>query len=283
MFAKFFRPKWQSNKADVRIRAISRMLADNPEQQEILSRLAQTDQNIEVRKAALARLIRPEPLLRLLASELDPAIRHSASEHLCELITDAHSDLSAEQRLRCIEGIQDQDLLTHIALHSQQAQLQQAAVAKVRDESNLEVLALNAQSAQTRRLAAERLEAEEVLERIGRKVRQRDKAVYRITRDKLQQMRDAARALEELRARRLELVERFEQLAQGELLPQYAARIDALGQEWQKLEPGQDDLDSRYRQAVARCRSVPLPCRPKPKHANAGSSNRTPTDRHARH
>jgi hypothetical protein len=194
MFAKFFRPKWQSNKADVRIRAISTLLTEHPEQLEILARLAQMDQSPDVRKAAVARLQKPELLLRVMASEQDPSIRHVATDLLCKLVASEASTLSPEQQLCCIQDIQDQDLLTHIALHTGQAALQQAAVLRVRDENNLEVLTLNAQSAQMRRLAAERLESEAVLERVGRQMRQRDKAVYRVTRDKLQQLRDQARA-----------------------------------------------------------------------------------------
>jgi DNA repair protein SbcC/Rad50 len=253
MFAKFFRPKWQSNKADVRIRAISTLLAEQPDQLEILARLAQTDQSPDVRKAAVARLQKPELLLRVMASEQDPSIRHVATDHLCKLVASDASTLSQEQQLSCIQDIQDQDLLTHIALHTGKAALQQAAVLRVRDESNLEVLTLNAQSAQMRRLAAERLESEAALERVGRQMRQRDKAVYRVTRDKLQQLRDLSRARDALQADRLERVERMEQLAAGELMPLYGARIDALSQEWLKLETSTDALQERFQQALQIC------------------------------
>ncbi len=254
MFAKFFRPKWQSNKADVRVRAISTLLTEHPEQLEILARLAQMDQSPDVRKAAVARLQKPELLLRVMASEQDPSIRHVATDRLCKLVASEASTLSPEQQLSCIEDIQDQDLLTHIALHTGQSALQQAALLRVRDENNLEVLTLNAQSAQMRRLAAERLESEAVLERVGRQMRQRDKAVYRVTRDKLQQLRDQARAQSALQADRLERVERMEQLAEGELLPLYGARIDALSQEWLKLETCADELENRFQQALLSCR-----------------------------
>ncbi|WP_020683291.1 DUF349 domain-containing protein [Marinobacterium rhizophilum] len=254
MFAKFFRPKWQSNKADVRIRAISSMLTEHPDQLEIIARLAQTDQSPDVRKAAVARLQEPELLLRVIASEQDPAIRHVATDQLCNLVAGETSALTTEQQLSCIEVIQDQDLLTHIALHTGQSALQQAAVLRVRDESNLEVLTLNAQSAQMRRLAAERLESEESLERVGRQMRQRDKAVYRVTREKLQQLREQVRAQQALQADRLERVERMEQLAEGELMPLYGARIDALSQEWRKLESSADALEDRFQQALLICR-----------------------------
>ncbi|UTW14070.1 DUF349 domain-containing protein [Marinobacterium rhizophilum] len=253
MFAKFFRPKWQSNKADVRIRAISTLLAEQPDQLEILARLAQTDQSPDVRKAAVARLHKPELLLRVMATEQDPSIRHVATDHLCKLVASDESNLSPEQQLSCIQNIQDQDLLTHIALHTGKAALQQAAVLRVRAESNLEVLTLNAQSAQMRRLAAERLESEAVLERVGRQMRQRDKAVYRVTRDKLQQLREHSRAQDALQADRLERVERMEQLAAGELMPLYGARIDALSQEWLKLETSPDTLEERFQQALMTC------------------------------
>lgn len=254
MFAKFFRPKWQSNKADVRIRAISTLLTEHPDQLEILARLAQMDQSPEVRKAAVARLQKPELLLRVMASEQDPSIRHVATDRLCKLVASEASTLSPEQQLSCIEDIQDQDLLTHIALHTGQAALQQAALLRVHDESNLEVLTLNAQSAQMRRLAAERLESEAILERVGRQMRQRDKAVYRVTRDKLQQLRDQTRAQDALQTDRLERVERMEQLAEGELMPLYGARIDALSQEWHKLEVCADELENRFQQALLCCR-----------------------------
>ncbi|NVK43337.1 MAG: DUF349 domain-containing protein [Oceanospirillaceae bacterium] len=254
MFAKFFRPKWQSSKADVRIRAISRMLADNPEQQAILSRLAQSDQDAEVRKAALARIDDPDALLQALVTERDAAIRQLASEQLCRLINTDNEKLSLEQRLRCINGIADQDLLTHIALNGEQPELQLAAVARVRDESNLEVLVRKAQTARTRRLAAERLESEPLLEELCREIRQRDKAVYRILRDKLQALREAEREQQELQNRRNALVERFEQLARGELMPQYGALVEALSQEWQKLPACADSLEQRCREALAQCR-----------------------------
>ncbi|GGO82739.1 hypothetical protein GCM10011348_24780 [Marinobacterium nitratireducens] len=253
MFAKFFRPKWQSSKADVRIRAISRMLADSPEEQAIISRLAQSDQDAEVRKAALARVVNPDTLLQALNNEPDPAIRQQASEQLCRLINSDDDQLSLEQRLHCINEIADEDLLTHIALNCRQAELQQAAVERVHAESNLEIVILNAQTARTRRLAATRLESEALLERLGREVRQRDKAVYRILRDKLQTLREAERERQALQQRRTELVERFEQLARGELMPQYGALVDALGAQWQELPATADSLAQRCEQAREVC------------------------------
>lgn len=252
MFAKFFKPRWQHRKAAVRVKAIQRLSPDNAEHLEILSQLARQDQSTEVRRAAVERLAIPELLTEILELDSDPAIRHSAAQRICKIILDTRLD--AELRITCLRHLQDDNMLAHIALNSDDQRIQLQAVASIEDQQCLTTLTIKGSNTQLRQNAAERLELPELLNQASRAIKGKDKSVFRIIRNKQQQLHEQARLTEQQLQRQQALLSSLQQLAASEFFPQYTAKFEALQQQ---LSDGLlAELQEAFDSACERCLAV---------------------------
>lgn len=255
MFAKFFKPRWQHNKATVRVRAVHRLSPGNTEHHEVLARLAQQDQSVEVRLAAVEKIAAPDLLSDILTHDIDPDIRRSVAKRICEIILAPGYTMS--QKDECLNCLQDDNMLAHIALNSDNLMLQQQAIQRIKDQQNLSSVILNAHSTQLRQLAAEKLTSPELLEHVSKAIRGRDKTVYRIIRTKQQQLQEQTRHQEQLLLRKEELLCRLEQLSRTDYFPLYGVKLDALCQQWQGLnELTNETLEQRYNTLLQRCQKA---------------------------
>jgi|GEM_PF-796963 len=235
MFAKFFRPKWQNNKPEIRIKAIASLQEGDSEEQQILIDIALTDHSPEVRSAATARLSQPELLLRISNQEKHQHARKVAIDRLCKAVTGELGEHPVELRRQWLQQVTDSDLLTHIALRAEDALLREAAIAQIADQHCLETIVLKAQSAALRKAASEKLTNQEILERISRYSRNKDKAVYRIMRAKLAEIREQQLIAQALEQRYHNILSQLQQMTECSWFPQYPAKITALETEWRQL------------------------------------------------
>ncbi|MDO6562914.1 DUF349 domain-containing protein [Amphritea sp. 1_MG-2023] len=255
MFAKFFKPRWQHNKATVRVRAVHRLSTGNTEHREVLARLARQDQSIEVRLAAVEKIASPDLLSDILTHDMDPDIRRSVAKRICEIILDP--SYTPRQQQACVHCLQDENMLAHIAINGKNPEIQQQAICRINDQHSLISVIMNANSTQIRQLAAEKLDAPELLEQASKSIRGRDKTVYRIIRNKQQQLQEQARLKEQRLLRKQELLCSLEQLSKTAHFPLYSAKLDALCLQWQTLTEAFDEaLDQRYRDLVDRCQKT---------------------------
>ncbi|RTE65508.1 DUF349 domain-containing protein [Amphritea opalescens] len=255
MFAKFFKPRWQHNKATVRIRAVHRLSPGNTEHREVLARLARQDQSVDVRLAAVEKIAAPDLLSDILAHDEDPDIRRSVAKRICEIILDPGYTYS--QQHECISCLQDENMLAHIALNSENSKLQQQAIQRINDQHSLISVIVNGNCTQLRQLAAEKLESSELLEQAAKAIRGRDKTVYRIIRNKQQQQQEQARQQEQLLLRKEELLCSLEQLSRTAYFPLYSAKLEALSLQWKALTDAHDaSMDQRYKDLVECCQST---------------------------
>nr|WP_320137023.1 DUF349 domain-containing protein [uncultured Amphritea sp.] len=255
MFAKFFKPRWQHNKATVRIRAVHRLSPGNTEHREVLARLARQDQSVDVRLAAVEKIAAPDLLSDILAHDMDPDIRRSVAKRICEIILDPGYTYS--QQYECISCLQDENMLAHIALNSENSELQQQAIRRINDQHSLVSVVVNGNCTQLRQLAADKLESPELLEQAAKAIRGRDKTVYRIIRNKQQQQQEQARQQEQQLLRKEELLCSLEQLSRTAYFPLYSAKLDALCQQWATLaEIADATMDQRYAELVEGCQKA---------------------------
>ncbi|WP_271273564.1 DUF349 domain-containing protein [Aliamphritea hakodatensis] len=234
MFAKFFKPKWQHSKADVRIRAITKLKASNSEQHQILSQLALQDQNPAVRSAAVIKLEEPELLCRISNIDTDHQVRHLAADRACRVIIKT-DNCDQQQSINSIRQLQDDDILTHIALHIDDSTVQQVAIEKISDQTCLGTITLQAGHSQTRQAAAEKLHEAEIIEQLSKEIRSKDKTVHRIIRNKLRDIREQQKAREQLLQQQTELTSALQQLLNTGMYPQFEARLNAYQQNAEKL------------------------------------------------
>ncbi|MEH6473382.1 MAG: hypothetical protein V7752_19285 [Halopseudomonas sp.] len=153
-FKSLFGPKWQSQNPNKRCRAVSRLNPSCPTDHQILKQLALSDPAIEVRLQALPRLNDPELLVQLCNHASHTQIQALASKLLCELITaQGESQLSRQQLLQILSGIEKVELLTHIALNASDAQVRRYVVYQLEDEVALEQVVRFSRDPQQQRIA----------------------------------------------------------------------------------------------------------------------------------
>ncbi|WP_261844276.1 DUF349 domain-containing protein [Aliamphritea ceti] len=234
MFAKFFKPKWQHTKADVRIRAITKLEASNSDQHQILTQLALQDQNPAVRSAAVIKLEEPELLCRISNIDTDHQVRHLAADRACRVIINT-DNCDQQQSINSIQQLQDDNILTHIALHIDDSVVQQVAIEKISDQTCLGTIILKAGHSQTRQAAAEKLHEAEIIEQLCKEIRSKDKTVHRIIRNKLRDIREQQKTHEKLLQQLHELTSALQQLFNTGIYPQFEARLNAYQQNAEKL------------------------------------------------
>lgn len=255
MFAKFFKPRWKHNKATVRIRAVHQLSPGKTEHCEVLARLARQDQSIEVRLAAVEKIVAPDLLSDILIHDINPDIRRSAAKRICEIILDP--SYTHSQQSECLTYLHDENMLAHIVLNSESADIQQQAIQHINDQQCLSSLAINGSSSQLRQTAAEKIHSPELLEQTGKAIKGRDKSVFRIIRNKQQQLQEKARQREQTLQRKEELLCSLEQLSRTDHFPLYGAKLEALCQQWSSLdEASTAEIEERYSELAKRCQQT---------------------------
>jgi len=242
MIANLFKPRWRHSDPEVRLNAIRKLSPNRPEQARILRQLALHDNNSQVRVGAVSRLSDTDSLLDVLSNSTDPEVREQAGLRVSECLQENGSDGLSE----LLRRLDDEDARTQIILNVSNEQLQQSALNCIDDEAALMQVALHARLATMRREAAERVERADLLENLQRLSRGRDKTVHRISRNKLNRLRELARLEAEQSRRRDELLQQLEQLAKGPDIQFLQVRTQALTQEWGQLPPPDDERRSRY-------------------------------------
>ncbi|WP_027856155.1 DUF349 domain-containing protein [Marinobacterium jannaschii] len=249
---QFFKPKWQSSNPEARIRAVVRLSDSDPDRTEIISRIALEDQSAPVRKAAIERLESLDLLLRVYRHDQTEENRQTAAARTCDLLLKS-PDITEDKRQDAIRNISSPDILTRFILHANNSSLQEIALNQINQDEHLITLLLNSNKVQLRCKAAEKIENPELLESLSKELRGKDKSVHRILRDKLKQLRDAEKLQQDKQQARQELLSTIEQLSQSEYYPQYAARLNALIQEWGKQA---GDATTEQAQTFARAREL---------------------------
>src|SRR4051794_35197899 len=85
-------PRWKHADAAIRTAAVNELLLDDPEQRGALIELA-GDEDLRVRRAALARIDSVEDLVRLSRTEADEEVKRELTERLVDIaITPADND-----------------------------------------------------------------------------------------------------------------------------------------------------------------------------------------------
>ena len=178
-----FRPKWQHSEPEVRVQAI---LALGPENQDIFETAVTSDENPEVRSAAVRKLTSITFLREILLKESDTDIKRLAETRMQEEIiktlkghripaTQKEFDLlsqvantrfvedllrnmpSSELRLALVNLCSKQGPLAQTALKDAKEEIAQAALARVESESLLQDIFQNSRHTSVRQKAGERL------------------------------------------------------------------------------------------------------------------------------
>ena len=189
MLARFFKPNWQHSKSDKRLKAIAKLRATDADTQSILSKLALEDKEELVRLAAIEKLTNLALLVQI--SEQQPETIEQQSLHrISQLILNSDSNCTLKEKQSALSALNDSDLLTHIALNSNEERLRIQAINQLSDCQNLLVIAEKSQRAADRICAAQRISSREALEALCKTARNKDKGVFKAAKESLQIISD---------------------------------------------------------------------------------------------
>ncbi len=248
MFERFFKPKWQHPRAEIRRQTLERLDPDDAAQRAIIETLALEDPDPAVRRAALGRLSDPAIVGRIASSDSDPETAAAARLHLARIVA-----AEAPERVAEIARRGGPTVLDYL-LEEGDETTRRAALDQIDDPHRLVELALRHRQSAVRLMAAERIDRIEPLQRLAREARGHDKRVYRLARQRLQQLRQEAERHHRHLCQCQTLCDQMEQLARADFSNLYHPRYRGLLRQWQQLEePPPPELARRFETARQRC------------------------------
>jgi hypothetical protein len=173
-------PRWKHADPAVRAAAVAELMTDDPEQRRALFELAQGDEDLRVRRAAVARVAEISELVQLARTERDEGLRREMTDRLVSIATTASpSDGDAAQAL---DGLDDQKQLASVAKISPHETVRTAALGRIHDVRLLGNVARHALDAQTALEAVARVADATELLNIALKTDHRDAGVAALDR-----------------------------------------------------------------------------------------------------
>ncbi len=250
MLDRFLRPRWDSPKSHTRIQALQRMPVGDP----LIAQLASTDSEPVVRREAVARLLDLNLLCSIARKDLDQQVRETAWDRFVQMMeVPITSEAEAHQRLLLLQEISLATVLTRLIRSQADLKIKQAAVAALQDEMHLEEIALHSSIASLRQAAAEKIQSESILKELLLESRNRDKNVYRVTRDRLEQIEQQRRDQKALEQQTQLLKEQIQQQLNAAFHPLYQVRLDYLEQRWRETAVEDSEVTAALAEMRQRC------------------------------
>ncbi len=241
----FSKPRWQSKDESIRRAAVA--TETDAELLAALPRLAREDPDAGVRIAVLKRLADPGLTQALAHDDRDVGVRAVAKSLWNDLLTGTHpSAPTLVERIRLLRAQDDTKLIEHIATRAPEAELRQAALARVTRPALIVERATQDADAGVREAALARIDDETQLVRIAERARKSDKKTSRLASERLDALRLARGDISTVTARARLLCEQLEAIVRGGD-DREAITIDAQWQPLQSHVPA--DLTTRYKAA----------------------------------
>lgn len=220
LLSKFFKSKWQHANPDVRRQAIVELKND---EQRIT--FINAESVAELRELAVAQVQSEQELEKLLSHNQDNVRETARKTWLARL-------LGSQQAL---SDIQDNQTLIRIASLTDDQQQRLDAVSRITDQNERLQLAMSNPVAKVRLAAAEGIDDADKLQQLMTHAQGKDKAVYRLCKDRLNAGKAEREAQQALQARIATLLANAEQLNRLGYNPEFNGRYQVISKEWQTL------------------------------------------------
>ena len=255
---RFFKPKWQHKKAQVRLQAVAQLDPKNKEHLNVLRTLAIGDNEPTVQKTAVQRINQIHPLEEMLKNHPDKQLENWLTQQIGHLLAHKHAkELDEAEQVRYIQKCDHQQIIQYVALNAELSTLQLAAIERLENESDLTHLAINAGAANLRFAAAERIHSKQALSDIAKLIKNKDKKVTRLIRDKLAELEQVHNHEKELQQALQANVEAIEKLAQNTDSIQFESHLKNIEQKWGRFsETTTAPYLSRYQSAHLQCQAI---------------------------
>ena len=189
-------------------------------------------------------------LISLAFDQKIPGAARAARKSLANAVNAGQLDFSKIKQ----NAQQDHDALLallDIAGHCDNRALQEELLEGIQDEQKLAQLAQSASAAKVRQLAAANLNSQPLLETLAKHSKGKDKTVYRICKEKLEQIKESARKESERLAQLGSLCASAEKHQSSSVNHLYGAKIKNLKDQWLLVkEDASDSVKTRFEQAI---------------------------------
>lgn len=227
-FTKPNKPKWQHRDPDMR-----KIAVEDLEDNATLSEIAQHDESASVRRAAVRKIDDLKILNTVAQQDQEASVRELASQRFKQLLCGQKDKCPAlEERFTWLEKIAEAEILEYIGINGREKQLRLIAIAKIQREGLLGDIAINDADSEVRLAAAEKLTQKSTLERVSKAVRNRDKQVNRIVREKLDKITEQIERPARIRAECETICKQMEALARDVKTP---SPITRLAEKWELI------------------------------------------------
>ena len=247
LFQNLFSAKWKSKNPDTRKQAILRLNID--ENQAIFDEIANNDETSEMRLLAVKRLTSFDRLTHIAKHNTDAKARDLANKILNQILaghSDATISLDEDTRLEKIQHCNDQKTLEYVALNANSAAIREAAINLVTRESLLGDLAIKDDNREIRKAVTNRISQKSTLERVLKAIKNKDKQISKIIKDKLEAITSAEEKPKQLLARQKSLCLSMEGLGNKGLWERDKTQFDLIISQWKGLESTSSDLKKRF-------------------------------------
>lgn len=257
IFNRFLKPKWQHNKPMIRQQAIADLDDKNLDHRKILLEMA-NDADANTAQAAINK-INELPLLQSLLDDPNKTTLHTnVSQRIIALLTQTPAALPLETQLSFIKHCQDISILVALAKANCSSSIQLAALAQIKTEQILADICQQASAPAVRLAAAEKVVSLELLQQLSKDMRNRDKNVYRLLKERLAAHAEENKTHLENTKLSQHIVSSIESLASKTYYPQYPQKFELLQKQWQALEAAYRDttLEEKFQHASRTCHEV---------------------------
>lgn len=240
---RFLKPKWQHADPLVRKQAISNLNNQDPDQQKILQQLV-NDHDPGVAQTAISKISDLVFLNQLLNDNDKKNIHPFVTQKIISVLTQTPSNsLSETAQTAFIHNCTNELILHAVAKTGLYVKVQLAAVHQINSEPVLADIVTQSQAPAVRIAAAEKIHTTDGLQQLSKQIRNRDKNVYRLIKERLTAQADEANKHQQNLDLCQHLVASIENLAHKAYFPQYPQKFALLQKQWSAL-------DTRYRSQV---------------------------------
>lgn len=219
---------------------------------EALVSIAIDEGDESLRTAAISQLDYGQPLRELAYTAVAALVQISARQRLANLIDS--SELEVEQLRR--DTADDERVLSVLGF-SERDDLVEQILGSATDHNLLVKISLGGSSVRLRQIAAEKVEDEESLKQLLKESKGKDKAVYKIVKEKCDRLREQAKQSAAVEKDRIDLCVAIEFHSTRSFDKLYGAKLIHLREQWSQFSSQAPvSLSERAEQGLDRCQQL---------------------------
>jgi hypothetical protein len=155
-------------------------------------------------------------------------------------------DVAKSERLSLFDMITDQELIAEILLSAKTPELWQGALTRINHPKALYLIASKGHTAAMRMAATQQLEDTDLIEKLNKQSKTKDKAVFQITKQKLDAIKQIEKVALKEAEERTRILNSIQEHARTEPTKLYEARMLALAKNWKTWanQASQEELQS---------------------------------------